>query len=583
MDMILLEAKLKSKERNKLKDSDFGLPKERKFPLNDEAHVRKAIQFFKYCKPTRRAELAMNINKKVKQFNMKVTVSKRNPFTKYVNKNSELNITITENQYMDDYVEESIRDNMQFITQYPISSIEDMVTLEQHCKLLIDEALEQTLISSHDSHIIESINSYLKSEYDDFDEFSGYSSTMYRLVENAMNELISSIDDINVYQEKYPTLINIIESTQNKFHAYRACCQVMSELTMRANECDDLIASAINKFARNIRQVKDTLKCEHCANKPNSVVESVSIHDFPNMWLNTESVTITLEDTHNQINNDLYIINKELNDIIGPLDEYPKLVDLPIYEDKVKIINHVLTLNLDSDDSLFVSRYITSSNGRIIDKLYTDDFTGTKLTFGYSTRTNTHYLIAKVMDTEVYNMVLIKLTEDTLSFLCGYSKYYEIPPIRVIQISEKTASFNIQLPGNNVLSEAFAVNEDGDIKITISPKNSYMDSYSANHKMMVQNYKNGNYEAMKKNLAYVFALIATIERSDEYKNRDPEVMKARMFAINDFNTYLKHLQSVEPDFDFVEYYMSSDFDKKIINIPKSTIIGVKKLMRAILL
>ena len=88
---------------------------------------------------------------------------------------------------------------------------------------------------------------------------------------------------------------------------------------------------------------------------------------------------------------------------------------------------------------------------------------------------------------------------------------------------------------------------------------------------------------MKKNLAYVFALITMIERSDEYKRREPMAVKARAFAINDFKTYLKLLQSVEPEFDFVEYYAASEYDKKIINIPKTTIIGIKKLMRTILI
>jgi hypothetical protein len=35
-------AKLKAKSRNKIPSSEFGLPKERKYPMEDKAHARNA-------------------------------------------------------------------------------------------------------------------------------------------------------------------------------------------------------------------------------------------------------------------------------------------------------------------------------------------------------------------------------------------------------------------------------------------------------------------------------------------------------------------------------------------------------------
>lgn len=35
-------AKLKAKQRNALSEAMFGLPKQRKYPLNDKAHARNA-------------------------------------------------------------------------------------------------------------------------------------------------------------------------------------------------------------------------------------------------------------------------------------------------------------------------------------------------------------------------------------------------------------------------------------------------------------------------------------------------------------------------------------------------------------
>lgn len=66
------ESKLNTYERNELKDSDFGLPEERKFPLIDEIHIRQAIKMFSYCPKNKRTELRKNINKKIKEFNLDI-------------------------------------------------------------------------------------------------------------------------------------------------------------------------------------------------------------------------------------------------------------------------------------------------------------------------------------------------------------------------------------------------------------------------------------------------------------------------------------------------------------------------------
>ena len=68
-------AKLTAAELKALPESQFGLPKARKFPMPDETHVTKAIQFFRYAKPEERNELAANINRRAKELGMKVVVT----------------------------------------------------------------------------------------------------------------------------------------------------------------------------------------------------------------------------------------------------------------------------------------------------------------------------------------------------------------------------------------------------------------------------------------------------------------------------------------------------------------------------
>lgn len=69
---VVTESKINTHQRDELKDSDFGLPEERKFPLTDEVHIRQAIKMFSYCPKNKKKELRKNINKKIKEFNLDI-------------------------------------------------------------------------------------------------------------------------------------------------------------------------------------------------------------------------------------------------------------------------------------------------------------------------------------------------------------------------------------------------------------------------------------------------------------------------------------------------------------------------------
>lgn len=69
---LLGEGAMKAAKRNKLSDDQFGLPSQRKFPLNDQKHVRLAVQMFKHCPEKDRPELARNIRKAADKFGMKI-------------------------------------------------------------------------------------------------------------------------------------------------------------------------------------------------------------------------------------------------------------------------------------------------------------------------------------------------------------------------------------------------------------------------------------------------------------------------------------------------------------------------------
>lgn len=64
------ESKLSTKERNDLKDSEFGIPEERSYPLNDADHVKQAVKMFKHAPDKYKKELAHRIIRKAKEFKL---------------------------------------------------------------------------------------------------------------------------------------------------------------------------------------------------------------------------------------------------------------------------------------------------------------------------------------------------------------------------------------------------------------------------------------------------------------------------------------------------------------------------------
>ena len=64
--------RLSAEDRRELKDSDFGLPEEREFPMPDAAHVHAAEAYFRYAPEDKKAELAHRILLKAKKFGVTV-------------------------------------------------------------------------------------------------------------------------------------------------------------------------------------------------------------------------------------------------------------------------------------------------------------------------------------------------------------------------------------------------------------------------------------------------------------------------------------------------------------------------------
>lgn len=63
-------AKLSTNQRNKLTDSDFGIPEERMYPLHDKAHVESAVKLFGHAKSKYKKSLARRILSRAKEYGL---------------------------------------------------------------------------------------------------------------------------------------------------------------------------------------------------------------------------------------------------------------------------------------------------------------------------------------------------------------------------------------------------------------------------------------------------------------------------------------------------------------------------------
>ncbi len=101
-------------KRSNLKDSDFGIPEDRKFPLDTEQHVRSAIKLFGHAEESKKKSLAKKIYKRAKDYGIEV------PNTTQVYK------YIHEEVAEDEFKDQEKDDNLYFKYRIPETDVEDI-------------------------------------------------------------------------------------------------------------------------------------------------------------------------------------------------------------------------------------------------------------------------------------------------------------------------------------------------------------------------------------------------------------------------------------------------------------------------
>jgi hypothetical protein len=580
METPLFEHVLTMRERGNLPDSEYGLPEVKKYPLTDKEHVLKAIQYFGSCPDKQMHILAANINKKIKQFKMNVNVSETNKFYKY-------------------YVpyDSTVKENLLVVENVDTTGIEDLV---QETSFLLDNTqfndwreARQLIIKylRWVNYIISRDNYMVDAEY--FAKEDMY-ITIFDILQSYLDDTLTLEERVD-YLNAIITLLKYSDPVDYKY-AYL----IANTIKARHNELDYETNHALNQFVdENLEKMKkyDNDKIVFIYDYDPDVCKDVISKFGDKMVLLTQYYL----GNKNPYSIQKYIIEVAYtvyDDIEHKLDVYDSnknCITNKFNNIQIQTLSELICCPRECDDILDKNSINLSMNELYLDRV-SERFNIIKVNLKDT-------IIPRLPDEiipDVTPVVALKMEpENNICMLVGIHQNKTLVWVKINTSADGTLQIFAIEPidlglgmvdlKEKSLTEGLTINPDGSVRFTLKPNKSYIDEYSEVHKLIVENFNNRNYEAVKDNLCFLFTLIATIEREVLYSKKKisedvrKDALDARALAINDFKTYLKKLQKVDRNFDFTSYYERSNHGKLVVNITPDTIKGIKKLFNIILL
>lgn len=580
METPLFEHVLTMRERGNLPESEYGLPEVKKYPLTDKEHVLKAIQYFGSCPDKQMHILAANINKKIKQFKMNVNVSETNKFYKY-------------------YVpyDSTVKENLLVVESVDTTGIEDLV---QETSFLLDNTqfndwreARQLIIKylRWVNYIISRDNYMTDAEY-----FA--KEDMYIAI---FDILQSYLDDTLTLEERVDYLNAIITLLKYSDPVdYKYAYLIANTIKVRHNELGYETNHALNQFVdENLEKMKkyDNDKIVFIYDYDPDVCKDVISKFGDKMVLLTQYYL----GNKNPYSVQKYIIEVAYtvyDDIEHKLDVYDSnknCITNKFNNIQIQTLSELICYPKECDDILDKNNINLN-----MDELYLDRVSERFNIIKVNLKDTIIPRLPDVIIPDVTPVVALKMEpENNICMLVGIHQNKTLVWVKINTSADGTLQIFAIEPidlglgmvdlKEKSLTEGLTINPDGSVRFTLKPNKSYIDEYSEVHKLIVENFNNRNYEAVKDNLCFLFTLIATIEREVLYSKKKisedvrKDALDARALAINDFKTYLKKLQKVDRNFDFTSYYERNNHGKLVVNITPDTIKGIKKLFNIILL
>ena len=213
------EATLTSAERKAMADKDYGLPGQKKYPMPDESHVRSAIRFFNHVDPSDEAELARNINKKIKQYNLDVNVGKDNRFSKYYKKSS--GKSKNESYLVEDTDRMRVASFRDITKTYGKANNHNKAGNERYISIVSGNAFESLAVTNPElfntqklkqiessENIVEAFNNYMNGA------FSEASNSLNKVIEKIKNSKGDNGKSTNIQSETNILVMRMIDDAE---------------------------------------------------------------------------------------------------------------------------------------------------------------------------------------------------------------------------------------------------------------------------------------------------------------------------------------------------------------------------------
>lgn len=601
----------------------YGLPSLRAFPLDTPEEIQHAVRFFAFCPVGKRNELSRNINQQAIKLQTKINVHEDMSFHSYVNK-----FVLSESDYLQHQIKVLAETGMKEVGKL-VTSIKDdagafvalaikpLFILPDLQKFLdVERRVAEAIITGKidtsgqyigNVHFINPysiINDVFSRSYEMILEFVKYNTPD---VDLETNDLMNC-----VLKDLFSMILTAIKHEDTK--EVKRCLSILTDLykhyscnlyqlvrMLKELEAEVIIADrTVNGSAEFPIIRRELLKvCEDvwCSSEQSTTIHMEQVNQVLQgrniNLLNTENYLKTLKmELDGQLRasfiseetkyfsptmdtQDFFLSNIDNTEIRKVL----MLMEGEVNVENIKRYDKNLCIHIDGCDIMQFREL------GVINQLYTAQDKNKELIY-YGINESQLYLLMKKKDTGELVLAKVYDTDEPNTYYNFICPDYEIDKDIKLQVRRFALK---KAEEEDVLTEGIQITPDGSIKFNFKPKNSFMDEYAEIHKVLNQDYKTGNYEGMKVNLALMFDLISRIEKKIIYtkktikteKKRDGE--KARTFAINDFKTYLKHLQKAQPNFNFTDYYQNSDIGNIIFTVTPDTVKGLKRLFQSIIL
>ena len=545
----LFENRLSMRERQGLPKDMYGLPDEKKFPLNDKVHVTKAVQFFKCCPRRKQHILADNIIRRANELNMKLNIHEDNPFY--------------------DYYNNANKNKKDTTTDSSIAGMEPIVGVSSIPYTKLEESFKKTNLNkdSTEKDIMDALVECLdfisvKNQWNEYDHngvINDDTTILYAMLYDGIKSLIDHVHEKfnDGTEDIMETLILVL--SMNHVDIDPEFLFILKRWllyhTMNINIDNTSVIELIHAIDERIHSRYDT------GDEVDKDLLTRALNNCKAMsFNNVEKVLLYISNRNSDFINEFqqYIIDTYPNSNTEDSEEIYSEIE-HVFE---KIFEEVLKSDVELEYSGFVAEAVS------------------ELTDGNIKTANTNGIT--IIKTGDNILIPVKDKKDiTKNYVVGYNSNKEI------ELNElKFDSLSVDI---NKLTEGISIEPDGAMRISIKPNKTYMDEYAEVHRLITSNAKAKNYAAVKDNLCFLFSLIATIERDVLYskkkfsKSAYKDAQDARALAINDFKRYMREVQQVDKDFNFAKYYEDSNYGKLVFNVTPDAIKGIKKLFELILI